>query len=151
VRRDADSTMLYPEDVTRINSLAGVVDRWVLGRWRARRRPRPPRRATRFSDDAGRPTSDVIDHAARSGTVGLHTALQATAAPPRSGGSGPAVSASYRRWCDECARVTDAYRDWADSDASEEAGAWVAYEVALDRAETAYILYVQAERARSEP
>ena len=50
--------------------------------------------------------------------------------------------AAYTRWCDERARVTDAYRDWADSNAVEDADAWQAYELALDHAETAYIRYV---------
>ncbi len=44
--------------------------------------------------------------------------------------------------------MTDAYRDWANSSAAEEGDAWLAYELALDNAETAYILYVElTERA----
>ena len=67
---------------------------------------------------------------------------------PSSRLSRQALLGAYRRWCDECARVTDAYRDWADSNAAEEAGAWRAYELALDREEKASIRYQElTERA----
>jgi len=130
--------MWYPEDVEHIEGLAGLIERWVLRRWRARRR-----RGAQFSDDFGRSTHDVVDWAVRSGVEGFHMTPQANAKPPSSRSSRPALLAAYTRWCDECARVTDAYRDWADSNAAEEADAWLAYELALDHAETAYILCVQ--------
>jgi hypothetical protein len=77
---------------------------------------------------------------------------QANAKPPSSRSSRPALLAAYKRWCDECARVTDAYREWADSNAPEEADAWLAYELAVDHAEAAYTLYVQlTERGRLRP
>jgi hypothetical protein len=140
--------MWYPDDVEHIEALAGIVDRWVLRRWRARPRPGPLRRTTQFPEDAGRSTHDVLDWAPRSGVEGFHMTPQANGKPPSSRSSRPALFAAYTRWRDECARVTDAYRDWADSNAAEEADAWLAYELALDHAETAYILYVQlTERA----
>jgi hypothetical protein len=140
--------MWYPEDVERIEGLAGSIDRWVLRRWRARRRPRPLRRTTQLSDDFGRSTHDVLDWAPRSGVEGFPMTPQANAKPPSTRSSRAALLTAYTRWCDECARVTDAYRDWADSNAAEEADAWLAYELALDHAEEAYVLYVQlTERA----
>jgi hypothetical protein len=131
--------MWYPDDVEHIEGLAGLVERWVLRRWRARPRRRPLRRTTQFSDDFGRSTHDVLDWAPRSGVEGLHMTPQANAKPPSSRSSRPALLAAYTRWCDERARVTDAYRDWADSNAAEDTDAWQAYELALDHLETAYI------------
>lgn len=73
---------------------------------------------------------------------------QANAKPPSSSRCRSALLDAYARWCDDCARVTDAYRHWADSNAAEEADAWLAYELALEHAETAYSLYAQlTERA----
>ena len=59
--------MWYPDDVERIEGLAGVIDRWVLRRWRARRRRGPLGSTTQFSEDLGRSTDDVLDRAPRSG------------------------------------------------------------------------------------
>jgi hypothetical protein len=135
--------MWYPEDVEHIEGLASLIERWVLRRWRAGRRRSPLRRTRRFSDDFGRSTHDVLDWAPRSGVEGFHMTPQANAKAPSSRSSRQALLAAYTRWCDERARVTDAYRDWVDSNAAEEDDAWLAYELALDHAETAYILYVQ--------
>ncbi len=45
--------MWYPEDFEHIEGLAGLLDRWVLRRWRALRRRGTPRRTVQFSDDSG--------------------------------------------------------------------------------------------------
>ena len=136
--------MWYPEEVQHIDGLGRVIDRWVLQRWRALRRRGPLRRTAQFSDDFGRPVNHVFEWVPRPG-VGEHMPPQANAKPPS---SREALLGAYTRWCDECARVTDAYGDWADSSAAEEPDAWLAYERALDHAEAACSLYVElTERA----
>jgi hypothetical protein len=140
--------MWYPEDVERIEGLAWLIDRWVQVRRRARLSTTPPSRGS--CDDSEASTRDLVDHAPGCGGAGAEGARNAAAAPSSSGGPDRAALAAYRRWCVECAGVTEAYGNWADSSAAEEADAWRAYELALDRAETAYILYVQVnERAPS--
>jgi hypothetical protein len=135
--------MWCPEHVEHTEGLAGLIERWVLGRRRAPRRTGPFSKATRFSNAPACSRRDTVDHARASGAGGVDAAK-----PESFGGSDPAVLAAYRRWCMECARVTEAYGHWADSDAEDEADAWLAYEVALDRADTAYITFAQLnERA----
>lgn len=54
----------------------------------------------------------------------------------------PAAVGAYLRWRERCAAVSNAYRQWADSDDADAELAWERYETARDAEEHASTLYV---------